>query len=48
MSDKHVFIITEFCNEGDVQEYLVKRERLGEEEATDILKQILNGFKGLH
>jgi serine/threonine protein kinase len=40
--------VTEFCNEGDMQKFLDKRGRLSEEEATDVLKQILNGFKGLH
>lgn len=40
--------MTEFCDGGDVQSYLDKKARLSEEEATDFLKQILNGFKGLH
>lgn len=31
MSDKHVFIVMEFCNEGDVQEYLDNKKRLKEE-----------------
>ena len=31
MSDKHVFIVTEFCNEGDVQDYLENKKRLYEE-----------------
>lgn len=43
-----VFIATEFCNGGDLEQYLESKKRLTEDEATNFLKQILNGFKGLH
>lgn len=38
----------ELCDGGELQEYLNKKGRLTESEATVFLKQILNGFKGLH
>jgi serine/threonine protein kinase len=38
----------EYCNGGDLSQYLNKKKRLIEDEATDMLKQILNGFRGLH
>lgn len=41
-------IATEFCNGGDLEHYLEGKKRLTEDEATNFLKQILNGFKGLH
>lgn len=47
-SEKEVFIFTEFCNGGDMETYLNKKKRLKEDEAREFLKQILNGFLGLH
>lgn len=41
------FIVTEFCNGGDLHNYLQANEP-EEEEGVVMLKQILNGFKGLH
>jgi serine/threonine protein kinase len=38
----------EFCNGGDLEQYHADKKRLTEDEATNFLKQILNGFKGLH
>lgn len=38
----------EFCNGGDLEGYLDKKKRLTEDEATTFLKQIVNGFRGLH
>jgi len=38
----------EFCDGGDLETYLKKKKRLTEDEATTFLKQILNGFRGLH
>lgn len=47
-TDKHVYILTEFCNGGDLEEYLKKKgKRLCEEEAREYLKQIMNGFRVL-
>lgn len=47
-SEKSVFIVMEYCNGGDLEKYLDKKRRLTEDEATTFLKQIINGFKGLH
>jgi serine/threonine-protein kinase ULK/ATG1 len=44
-NDKNVYIFTEFCNGGDMEEYLKKKGTLGEDEAREFLKQILNGFR---
>jgi serine/threonine-protein kinase ULK/ATG1 len=48
MVSKSIFIVMEYCNGGDLSEYLDIKKRLTEDEATDFLKQILNGFRGLH
>jgi serine/threonine protein kinase len=42
------FIGMEYCNGGDLEIYLERKKRLTEDEATTFLKQILNGFRGLH
>ena len=44
-SDKSIFIAMEYCNGGDLDGYLSKKKKLPEDEATNFLKQILNGFK---
>lgn len=41
-------IAMEYCNGGDLEHYLDKKKRLTEDEATVFLKQIINGFRGLH
>lgn len=41
------YLILEYCNEGDLKQYLEKKGKLSEEEAVDILIQILNAFKTL-
>ncbi len=46
-TDKNVYIFTEFCNGGDMEQYLEKKGFLPEDEAREFLKQILNGFKVL-
>lgn len=43
-TDNYLFIITEFCNGGDLEHYLEKKKQIPEDEATLFLKQILNGF----
>jgi serine/threonine protein kinase len=48
LTERSVVIVMEFCEGGELQEYLNKKGRLTEPEATAFLKQILNGFKGLH
>ena len=44
-SERSVFICTEFCNGGDLEQYLDKKKSLTEDEAKMFLRQILNGFK---
>ena len=41
------YLIMEYCNEGDLLQYLKDKKQLPEDEATDFLLQILNGFKTL-
>lgn len=48
MSDKSILIAIQHCNGGDLEQYLKKKKRLTEDEATVFLKQIINGFQGLH
>ncbi len=38
------YIITQFCNEGDLQNLLKKRIKLAEEEAIPIIREIIDGF----
>ena len=43
----NIYLIMEYCNEGDLLVYLKDKKKLAEDEATDFLLQILNGFKTL-
>jgi serine/threonine-protein kinase ULK/ATG1 len=43
----NIYLMLEYCNEGDLMEYLKKKGKLTEEEAVDIFIQILNAFKTL-
>jgi serine/threonine-protein kinase ULK/ATG1 len=45
-STNSLYIITEFCKDGDLKE-IIKRKRFREDEAFDIIKQILSGFTQL-
>ena len=38
------YIITEFCNEGDLGAFLKKKRRLSEKDATKLLKDIVAGY----
>lgn len=40
----NVYIVTEYCNKGDLASHLKNRGRIGEEEALGILKQITAGM----
>lgn len=42
------YIVMEYCNEGDLRNYIKSKDHLSESEAVTFLKQLLNGFKGLH
>lgn len=39
------YIITQFCNEGDLENLLKKRQKLPEAEAIPIFRDIVNGFR---
>lgn len=41
------YLILEYCNEGDLSQYLKKNKTLPEKEAVEILGQIINAFKTL-
>ena len=41
----NIYLILEFCNEGDLMKYLKQKSKLTEEEAIEILVQIFNAFK---
>lgn len=47
-TDRSMVLVMELCDGGELQQYLDRKGRLTESEATAFLKQILNGFKGLH
>lgn len=38
----------EYCDRDDLQKYLNSKKHLSEDHALMYLRQILNGFKGLH
>lgn len=40
----HCYIITEFCNEGDLSGLIKKKKRFPEEEMVKYLKDIVSGF----
>lgn len=43
-----IFLVLEYCNGLDMEEYIRNKKYLSEDNAVWFLKQILNGFKGLH
>lgn len=46
-TSNNIYLMLEYCNEGDLMQYLKKKGKLTEEEAVDIFIQILNAFKTL-
>lgn len=46
-TSNNIYLMLEYCNEGDLMQYLKKRGKLTEEEAVEIFIQILNAFKTL-
>lgn len=49
-SENNYYLILDYCNQGDFEEYLMNRKikYLPEEEAIEFLKQIANAFQELH
>lgn len=46
-SANNIYIVTEYCEDGDLREYLRKRGKLNEAEALRLLRDIMSGFKYL-
>ena len=46
-TSNNIYLMIEYCNEGDLMQYLKKRGKLTEEETIEFVVQILNGFKSL-
>jgi serine/threonine protein kinase len=44
----HIFMVLDYCNQGDLGKLLEEEGTLPEPIALVYLKQILNGFRGLH
>lgn len=44
-SKRSLYIIMEFCQDGDLKKYLKQRGRLTEEDAYAIVRQIVSGFR---
>ena len=49
-TERSVLIVMEYCEDGSLNDYVKNKisKRLTEDKATFFLKQIINGFKGLH
>lgn len=47
-TEKAWFLLTEFCSNGELFDYVSDKESLEEREAKEILEQILNGLSYLH
>ncbi|CAD8075624.1 unnamed protein product [Paramecium sonneborni] len=46
-SVNNTYIVTEFCNGGDLREYLKRRKQIPENDAINVLKDLLHGIKAL-
>jgi len=44
---KHIYVMVEYCDGGDLGDYLKEKHHLQEDEAIEYLVSILNGFKTL-
>lgn len=47
-TQNNIYLVLEYCNEGDLMEYLKSKNRLTEDEAVDFFIQIMNAFKTLY
>lgn len=47
-SQNSCYVVMEYCDSRDMDYLIKKKKHLSEEESVFYLKQILNGFKGLH
>lgn len=46
-TQNNIYLMMEYCNEGDMKDFIKKNGKLSELESLDIFIQILNGFKTL-
>jgi serine/threonine-protein kinase ULK2 len=46
-TSNNMYIVTEFCEEGDLRGYLKRKKKLPEHEALNFLKDIMKGFEYL-
>lgn len=46
--DINYFIIMDYCENGELFDYIVKKKRLGEEEASVFFYQLINGIEYIH
>ena len=46
-TNNNMYIVTEFCEDGDLHSHLKKKKRLSEEQASPFLRDILAGFQYL-
>ena len=47
-NSKTVFIVMQLCDKGTLQEQIIKKKSFSEDDAKEILIQLINGFRGLH
>lgn len=47
-SSNNMYIVTEFCEGGDLRNYLRKKRKINENEAKRILSDLMEGFKYLN
>jgi 5'-AMP-activated protein kinase catalytic alpha subunit len=46
--EDNIYIIMEYCKQGELFDYIVKNERLSEEEASIFFYQLINGIEHIH
>ena len=46
--DKNYYIIMEYCEKGELFDYIVKKQRLNEEEAALFFYELINGLEHIH
>ncbi|CAD8050046.1 unnamed protein product [Paramecium primaurelia] len=45
---KHIFLVMEFCDNGELFDYIVKNEKLNEIEACRIFQELISGIEYIH
>lgn len=47
-TNNNMYIVTEYCGDGDLNSYLKKKKKVPENEAIEFLREIVSGFKYLN